>query len=422
MENKIVFHEIKKIIKSPILLFLIVIFLVFDLFIVFSKYYVKDDLKVLNSIIDEVGYKINYDMMEDFKVYYENNLNDFNGLIYKNEGSKYSSVSEYLNSNNSAIYTDKYSKEEERLIVNTSIIESYYLSIPDLKKEYEEINFVEMIEPTIKSYRASSGGAELIKEGLIKFDKRLKTLIKDKEHMELSFNGKAYRMHSFLYKEVLGTVIFQIMIIIALIMSFLINYENENSTSLVVYSSRRGRKLLIDKLKAVIYTVLSISTILLSSVLIIYFSIYDYSRVFNTSINSFFNWEAPLPNISWFSLSVREYFIFIIILIYIVIIIFTIITFVVSRFIKSSYISFMICCILYGFGLILPSLIPNSSKLFVYSTLTPFTLIFGLHGRFMYNSVTTFKYYELINIGSWVLVLSYLTYYSIKSFKKSSIT
>ena len=74
MENKIVFHEIKKIIKSPILLFLIVIFLVFDLFIVFSKYHVKADLKVLNNIIDEVGYKINYDMMEDFKVYYEKNL------------------------------------------------------------------------------------------------------------------------------------------------------------------------------------------------------------------------------------------------------------------------------------------------------------------------------------------------------------
>ena len=109
-------------------------------------------------------------------------------------------------------------------------------------------------------------------------------------------------------------------------------------------------------------------------------------------------------------------------MIYISIFIFTGTFFVVSRFIKSSYISFMICCILCGFGLILSSLIPNSSKLFIYSTLTPFTLIFGLHGRFMYNSVTAFKYYELINIGSWILVLSYLTYYSIKSFKKSSIT
>lgn len=253
MGNKIVFHEIKKIIKSPILLFLIIIFLVFDLFIVFSKYYIKDDLKVLNSIIDEVGYKINDDMMDNFKIYYEKSLKDFNKLIYKNEGKEYSSVSEYLMSNNSGIYENKYSEDEKKQIVDSSIIESYYLSIPELKKEYEKIDFIEMIEPTIKSFRASGGGANLIKDGLIKFDKRFKTLIKNKEHMELSFNGKAYRMHSFLYKEVLGTLVFQITILIALIVSFLVNYENENSTSLVVYSSRRGRKILIDKLKAIIY-------------------------------------------------------------------------------------------------------------------------------------------------------------------------
>lgn len=421
MGNKIVFHEIKKIIKSPILLFLIIIFLVFDLFIVFSKYYIKDDLKVLNSIIDEVGYKINDDMMDNFKIYYEKSLKDFNKLIYKNEGKEYSSVSEYLMSNNSGIYENKYSEDEKKQIVDSSIIESYYLSIPELKKEYEKIDFIEMIEPTIKSFRASGGGANLIKDGLIKFDKRFKTLIKNKEHMELSFNGKAYRMHSFLYKEVLGTLVFQIMILIALIVSFLVNYENENSTSLVVYSSRRGRKILIDKLKAIIYIIVPISTGLLAIVLTTYFSIYDYSKVFSTSINSFFNWEGSFPYIGWFNLSVKEYFILIIMLIYISIFIFIGIAFVVARFIKNTYVSFVICCILNGLALILPSLMPTSSKLFGYTTINPFTLVFNLSGRFMQSSYTNFKYYELITISIWIIALSYLVYYSIKSFKKCSI-
>lgn len=421
MDNKIVFHEIKKIIKSPIIVFLIIIFLVFDLFIVFSNYYIKGDLKVVNNIIDEVGYKINDDMMDNFKTYYEENLKNFNELIYENEGRKYSSVSEYLNSANIDFYKGVYSEDEKRSIINTSIIESYYLSIPELKKSYEEIDFIEMIEPTIKSIRASGDGASLIKDGLIKFDKRFETLIKNKEHMELSFNGKAYKMHSFLYRKVLGTVVFQIMILIALIVCFLINYENENGTSLVVYSSKRGRELIIDKLKAIIYTVLPISTGLLSIVLIIYFCIYDYSRVFNTSINSFFNWEYQLPNISWFSLSVKEYLILVIILIYISIFIFIGIAFVVSRFIRNSYVSFVVCCILNGIGLILPTLIPTSNKLFIYAALTPFALVFRLQGSFMQNSSTHFKYYELINVGIWILALSYLIHYSIKSFKKCSI-
>ncbi|WP_291627760.1 hypothetical protein [Clostridium sp.] len=420
-DNKIVFYEIKKIIKSPIILFLIITFFIFDLFIVFSKYYVKDDLKVLNNIIDEVGYKINNDMMGNFKIYYEKNLEDFNDIIYKNEGKRYATVSEYLMLNNAGIYENKYTEKEKKQIASTSIIESYYLSIPELKKEYEKIDFIEMIAPTIKSIRASGEAADLIKVGLIKFDKRFKSLIKNKEYMELSFNGKAYRMHSFLYKEVLGTVLFQIMILIALIVSFLVNYENENNTSFIVYSSRRGRSLLSDKLKAVIYTVIPISTILLAIVLTIYFSIYDYSRVFKTSINSFFNWEGSFPYIGWFNLSVKEYFVLIILLIYVSIFIFIGIAFVVARFIKNSYVSFVICCILNGLGLILPSLMPTSNKLFVYTTLNPFTLVFNLSGRFMQNSFTNFKHYELITISIWIIALCYLINYSIKSFKKCSI-
>lgn len=421
MDNKIVFYEIKKIIKSPIILFLIVTFLIFDLFIVFSRYYIKDDLKVLNNIIDEVGYKINDDMMDNFRIYYEKSLKNFNEVIYQNEGKEYSSVSEYLMSSNPGIYEDRYSEDEKKQIANSLIIESYYLSVPELKREYEKIDFIEMIDPTIKSFRASGGGANLIKDGLIKFDERFKNLIKNKEHMELSFNGKAYRMHSFLYKEVLGTVSFQVMILIALIVSFLVNYENENSTSLVVYSSRRGRKILIDKLKAIIYIIVPISTGLLAIVLTTYFSIYDYSKVFSTSINSFFNWEGSFPYIGWFNLSVKEYFILIIMLIYISIFIFIGITFVVARFIKNSYVSFVICCILNGIGLIIPSLMPTSNKLFIYTTINPFTLVFNLSGRFMQSSYTNFKYYELLTIIISIITLSYLTYYSIKSFKKCSI-
>lgn len=424
MDNskEIVFYEIKKIIKSTIVLFLVISFLLFDLFIVFKNYYIKDDLKVLNTVIDEVGYKINDDMMVSFKAYYEENLKSVNDLIYKNEGKRYSSVAEYLSTSNIGIYENKYSEEEKRVIYNTAVIESYYLSIPELKKEYEKINFINMIEPTIKSMRASGGAAELVEDGLIKFDKRFKSLLQNKEHMELSFNGKAYRMHKFLYKEILGTILFQIMILIALIVSFLVNYEIENSTTLVVYSSRRGRKLLLDKLKAITYTVLPISTGLLIIVLATYFSIYDYSRVFNTSISSFFNWEATFPNISWFSLTVKEYLIWIIILIYIAILIFIGIAFVVARFIKNSYVSFVVCCILNGLGLILPSLMPASNKLFIYTTFTPFTLVYNLSARFMQNSFTNFKYYELMTLSIWLIISGYSIFYAIKSFKKCSIS
>ncbi|WLF68891.1 hypothetical protein Q6375_13025 [Clostridium septicum] len=114
-KRKILFHEIKKVFKSPIVLVVFAIFLGVDLFIVFKNYGFRDHLKVLNTIIDEVGYEINDKMMDNFKVYYENRFKDTMDMIKKVEGKSYSSMGEHLRAIEYNLYDVRYTKEEKRI-------------------------------------------------------------------------------------------------------------------------------------------------------------------------------------------------------------------------------------------------------------------------------------------------------------------
>ncbi|MEN8435337.1 hypothetical protein NX821_002544 [Clostridium septicum] len=136
-----------------------------------------------------------------------------------------------------------------------------------------------------------------------------------------------------------------------------------------------------------------------------------------------FNWEVNLPNIGWFSMSIKEYLILMIILFYLCIFIFIFIAFVIGRFIKNSYIAFVACCILNGVYLIIPSLSPGNSKIIIYSTFTPFNLVYNPICRFMNSgALTMFKYYEGITIIVWSVLMVGFMYYSIKTFKKECIS
>lgn len=416
-------YEIKKIFKAPIVIVLFVVFLAFDLFTVFNGYKYREDIGVLNNIVDEVGYKIDDEMMAKFKVYYGQKLDKAMTIINKKEGKSYNSIADYLNENRGAFYEGKYSKDEEKIIENTAVIEGYYMSIPNLIKKYDEIDIMERSEISIESLNLSGDAAKMVRQGYKKFNERFTELKKNGEQKHLFFMGINYEMHSFLYKDILRNIIIQMMILIVLIATYIMNYEFENGTSLVTYSSKRGRKLIYDKLKAITAAVLILGTVLLAIVLTTFFSIYDYSGIWNTSVSSFFNWERTMLYMSWFKLTVKEHLILMILLTYSCFLIFTGIAFVLGRFVKNSFIGFISFFIISGIALLLPSFIGGNIRLIIYSAFTPFTLVLNPAMRFMESGgLTNFKYYELITVIAWSIIMAIAMGYAIKSFKKQSIS
>ena len=51
-------NEFKKVITSPIIIGLLILFIIFNSTIIFKSSYIKEDLEVLNKIVNKFGYKI----------------------------------------------------------------------------------------------------------------------------------------------------------------------------------------------------------------------------------------------------------------------------------------------------------------------------------------------------------------------------
>ena len=62
-------NEFKKAVTSPIIIGLLVLFIVFNSIIIFQNSYFKDELKVLNKIVDKFGYKIDDKWKLNLKYY-----------------------------------------------------------------------------------------------------------------------------------------------------------------------------------------------------------------------------------------------------------------------------------------------------------------------------------------------------------------
>ena len=118
---------------------------------------------------------------------------------------------------------------------------------------------------------------------------------------------KRIRCIAFCLEQMFKYLIFEALILIVLATALLTNFEFENKTHLVTYSTTRGRHLMKDKLVASLLTATVITVLLLAITLVTYFTVFDYTHLWGSSISSAFNWEYNLPYVSWWELSFINY-------------------------------------------------------------------------------------------------------------------
>lgn len=414
-------NEFKKVINSPIIVGLIILFIIFNSFIIFKNSYFKEDLKVLSDIVDRFGYKINDEMETKFKEYYIEKLNRLNTIVKEKESKVYNSVFEFYKDNPYGTL-DKYNEEEVEFIKELGIIEAYYYKVKEIDDVYSKIDIMKIAERQIYLYNLTGKAADTVRNQYKDFNVRFHQLINNKEHKNLFFLGENYRMHSLLFKNLFRKVIFEIIILAALITAYLVNYEFDNNTEAITYTTKRGRRLILDKLYTAMVSNIFAATVILITSLSLYFIIYDYSEVWNVPISSYFNGESNLPYMSWWNMSFIQYLFSCVGLVYISTLIFTGITFLITRATKNTYIAFFLFAIIFGLFLAVPSFIPRSSNVIFIGAFTPFYLVMNPFKWFMESGAfTTFKYYELITVSIWLVLLSIFSALSIKKFKKQDI-
>lgn len=416
-------YEFKKIIFSPIFIILTLLFLGYNAMLIYEKSYIRDDLKILNEIVSQVGYAITDDMMIDFQRYYENELNDAFEIIRKKGFSSFETIGEFFENNN--IYegkNSKFTKEEILFFEKVSTIEAYYFLSSDLETRYDSIDINKIADEDISMSSYNEKINRMIKKNYDEFVVRFDELKENGEHKNLFFYGRIYKMHSFLFKDLVTTILYEVMILIVLATAFLLNYEFESKTASVVYATKRGRGLIKDKLVIAVGVTILTTTIMIASTLLIFFSVFDYSGLWNTSISNYFAQEYNMPYMSWWNMSVLKFLIAIILVVYILEIIFCGIAFILSTLIKNTYFVFGSFAIMVGGGILLPTLIPANLDVIIATVYTPFTLLLNPSWWFMLKGgLNTSKYYEIVTLVAWFIGVTFIGLLCIKKFKRESI-
>lgn len=419
-------YEIKKIITSPIIIALTTIFILFNILTIFNNSCIRDDLKLISNIIDQFGYEINDEIVKTMKEKNKVNLDALNKLTLKKINKKYESIEEFFESDEyqNNIYQDNIFTQKELLFLNEmNFLEIYSVLAVDLIDSYENINIMKVAKSDVKAYGLSEKASQIATQKYKDLEDRFEEIKDNKEHKNFFFFGKSYQTHTMLFGDLFSSCIYQIMILVVLITSYLINYEFDNKTNLVVYSTKRGRKNDKDKLIICIVSTLIISTLILGVSLLSYFIVFDYSKVINIPINSVFNWEKPQPYISWFNHNVLQRIVISIVVVLVVSIIFTGITFIISKLIKSSYIVFFVFFIVFGINIIIPTIVGTSSGLIMYLQYDVFNLILSPQMWFMSKDPLIInKYYEVITLGSWIIIVVTGSLYVMDRFKKEDIS
>ena len=416
--------EWEKLFRNPVLIVLAGIFLIYNFILINDNSYIKEGLEETNKLISQVGYKVDENMLKKLENMYDEKMKDLNELTERKLHKIFESMDEFLANKDfhNWTYEEKvFSKEDMDLINQLSAINLYKNITPEFIHRIESLDSEKMAESNINKYGFKGEAANLVRKNYEDLGKRLQELKSNGEHKNLFLFGESYRTQNLLYKKVIGACLIEIMILVVLGVVFLINYERENKTLGLVSATKRGRNLIKDKaIVGLMYSIL-VAIIILGITLIVYFSVFDYSKIWNVPISSALNWEVG-PHISWYNLTVLQNLLISIGVVLIISLISGGISLSLCLFLKSSYKAFFAFFILFGGLFMLPGLFSMSSKLVIWSYFNIFVLTLNPQKWFAEaGALLTSKYYiegTLISNGIIVTIISLIL---IKRFKKVDI-
>ncbi len=219
-------------------------------------------------------------------------------------------------------------------------------------------------------------------------------------------------VHKVLFEFQLKALLIECTMFLSLLCLKTFSLERQNETSAVIYSSKRGRKIVKDKIIANGMIGFLYCFILFLSSLTVFFCNWDFHNIWNMNISSSFNYISepndPIymkPFITWTSMTIKEYFIYSLLLMGAFLIAWWLIANTIALFINND----LLCGLLIAAILVCPyfgvMLFPGLqlSIPFYLSTLTLSTVIYDSHMWF-----TDLGHYSLVAYQEVGIVLIHL--------------
>lgn len=391
---KFTWFEMKKALASPAILVLLGLFIVFNAFQIISQSHVKEELKIVNSIVSTYGSAIN-----------EGRLEKMGQVIQEN--TKQLRVGEDAERYLAEMTAEKYEQmdaSQQNAVDQLGLNYMYYTLGMELESRYQGINMDEQREILLLSLPKQGWLTNFMEEQFASWEERYNEIVRTEEYKAWFFAGE-YRMHSELFRSLMKNIAIQGVMLAVLVTALIANYEVEHRTQSTMYTTKKGRSLIWHKFLAAL-SVSFFSFMLLAGVSLgIFFITYDYSNVWQAPISSGLNWEYKLPYITWWPINVWQYLLLAILIELAVVLIVASLAFAISLYVKNSYFTWILCISGLIAIFILPSFLNGAPSLQFISSLNITILLINPHMYF--TGGTTFnmiQHIELWTLSLWGMI------------------
>lgn len=410
---RITLFELQKVFRTPVILFLLIVFIGFNTFLIFSNAQFRDELKVVNQIVEKYGLTFNDSTLEQLN-------RDIDKEMTKID-SNFHTAEDFFNQLTYEKY-ETYNVKNQKAIDQLSLFFMYYTNALSLDKRYQTINIEKIGEGLKETYQISGIAAKFIDYEHKKLEPRFQEMVKSEEYKTWFFAGDVYRMHSLLFRSILKTLAVEGTILVVLITALLACYEKDQNTSLVTFSTKVGRNVMKRKLFASLISSVIVGFVLFVTMLVTYFTLFDYHHLWKSVISSGLNWEYNLPYVTWWKISFSQFLCLAIIIIFLTWLLISMLTFALSIFIQNSYITTIATYLTLLAMFVIPSYIASSSVLLLLSQVNLTLLILNPHMYFNgLAGLTGFEHHELITISCWTMMIGILVWITLRRFSRKDL-
>ncbi len=404
--KRIVAHELRKVMMSPLVLALLVLFLLYNAAMLLTGYgSMREDMAESNRLVSQYGHQIDEEMLTRLRNDYQDGLQWMNRLTKRTEGRTFENISSLYESGTHHV-EGLYDESERERFSNLLAMETYLRFISNIDSTYEQLDAMNRAENEIRKYRLSGELAETVRGNYRELAVRIDQLITNGEHKHLFFIGHIFKTHSLLFKTVFRTVLFEVTILTVLLTGHLLSYEFERRTQSLMYSTKRGRSLMFDKTVAALLASLVVTTVLLFGTLAIYFTLFDYTGFWSVPISNALQAEYSWPFISFWEMTFGQYLLASVALVYALALCFFGIASVLSFLFRNSYAVFCGFSVLFGICLLLTGIMPHDSNWLLVAGFTPSLLMMNSDLWWMEGGAfKSYRYIEVITITAWAVLL-----------------
>lgn len=409
---EIVKHELKKIFTAPIVLIALVVILSFNGLVIFSNTHIRGYMSVVTDFAQTSSTELTPSTIAIWQEQAELSLLNANDLA----GTDYADPSYFFD--NHAIWT--YSQE----VVDSFWLaqqQFYYIEVATNTDELfkTQMDMTAHSEMVVSLLGATGTLAELIEQQYQLASLRVDEVFENGDYNYLFFSGNITLSLSFLINAVVRGATIGSIILGVLITAHLLCFEFEQKTYLITYTTKIGRKLQVKKLIASLIATTIIYTVVMSLTLLLYFSVYNYSSLWQTPMHSIFMNEQQFLALFWYDFNFWQYLLSMWVVLLGLQFIVVLMIFTLSKFFKNSYLLGIVFIITMAVIFMIPDFIPRSSSWLLYATFNPTTILFSLQNTFQVDNL--FPHFEKLTLGIWTIGLAISGYITQRQFKKGDI-